>query len=436
MKIKKSSINLYLILIIVVAFFPKINIINIPGSSTGIRIDDILIAITSFLMILKLHGKQFNDMNIKKTLFIFSIYIAICIISIIIGTANKYISPMLGLLHLVRKIEYFIFIFFGYKYFKFEKNNPRLMKVLSFSIIFHFSICILQYFGLVGSFSSGEAMSSLTQGRVSSTFNGAYELSAFLLLLLPIYLYNIFNKKGKMNILYIIIIFLCIFISESRISLLAFFVILFLMFYHYKMRNSKKGLAMVVIAVLLMLLGFFALRLGNTKISERLNEISISGFVESTACAWEYKDFDIYLSKKLWYGNYKCMLVGTDPSWNLRVNHWMQLIDGTLRSPLFGTGVSIAGSASDGEYIRVLAESGIIGLILWLYLYYIVMHILNKYKDDKNCIVSKYALIGMLIGAIFIDIFSASKVIMMFWFFVGMSYSSIYEVKNEKCSNN
>ncbi len=439
-KVTKFNLNLYLILIIVVACFPKINIINVPGSSTGIRIDDILIAITLFIMILSTGKEIFNDKNIKKITTIFLVYSVSCVISIIFGTLNGYISPLLGALHLTRKIEYFIFIFFGYRYFKYEQQNPKILKIVNCVVVFHLLVCILQYFGLVGSFNAGEALDYLTQGRVSSTFNGAYELSAFLLLLLPIYLYNIFSKSRQtsglyQNLFFIGIIFLCIFISESRISFLAFIAIVILMFYHFKVKNNKKNFAIIVITIFVAILGLSALKSGNSNISKRLNEISISGFIESTSCAWEYKDFDLYLSQNKWYGNYACMTIGTDSSWNLRVNHWMQLIDGALRNPLFGLGLSIAGSASDGEYVRILTESGLLGLLLWGYLLYKLVCIFNKHQDNKLCVISKYALFGMLIGAIFIDVFSASKVIMIFWFLVGMSYSSIFEDENEERSN-
>ena len=49
----------------------------------------------------------------------------------------------------------------------------------------------------MGSFNSGIAKEGLTQGRVSSTFNGAYEFSAFLLLILPIYLELFFETEKK-----------------------------------------------------------------------------------------------------------------------------------------------------------------------------------------------------------------------------------------------
>ena len=79
-KITKGNFNLYLILIIVVSCFPKINIINVPGSSTGIRIDDVLIAITLFIMTLSTSKKLFRDENLKKITIVFLMYIISCII--------------------------------------------------------------------------------------------------------------------------------------------------------------------------------------------------------------------------------------------------------------------------------------------------------------------------------------------------------------------
>ena len=98
-----------------------------------------------------------------------------------------------------------------------------------------------------------------------------------------------------------------------------------------------------------------------------------------------------------------------------RFAHWMQLIDGWIRNPLLGCGVSVAGNAADGNYIKILVETGIVGLFLWLYLLCVIYKILVK---KRNWLL--YSFITIILGAIFIDLFDSSKVIMLFWFLFGI----------------
>ncbi len=432
MKIKMKNVNIFILLILIVAILPKANIISIPGISIGIRIDDLIVAILTVYLFIKDRKMFMKDTHLRKLSLVFGVYFFSCIISTIVGILLHYVSPMLSILYLFRKVEYFVFLYFGYKYFQ-QKDN-KLFSILSGVIVFHLIICILQYFGILGAFQNGKMIDGLIQNRVCSTFNGAYELSAFLLLLLPIYLYDIFYEKKtilKSSFLTGAILFMIV-LSESRISLITFFIIAFFMFFHFCIKKNKKYIFIMGITFLVCIIIFGVLKANNAKLLNRFHSLSFSNFIETTTCAWTYKDFDLYLDKNVWVPNYNCLSIGMDASWNVRINHWMQLIDGTIRSPLFGLGPSITSKAADGEYIRVLSESGMVGLLLWLYLLYTIIKLLNT-TNNKMFVISKYALYGLMVGAIFIDVFSASKVMMLYWFLLGVAISSvggIYEKRN------
>lgn len=77
----------YNIIVAIILFFPKINIINISGTYVGIRIEDILVLSFVITYIIKENKKMkllFEDKKIKKTIIYFLIYIFICMISTII----------------------------------------------------------------------------------------------------------------------------------------------------------------------------------------------------------------------------------------------------------------------------------------------------------------------------------------------------------------
>lgn len=290
----------------------------------------------------------------------------------------------------------------------------------------------------MGSFNSGIAKDGLTQGRISSTFNGAYEFSAFLLLILPIYLELFFEtnrKKLKYFIISTIMLF-CIYKTESRTSLIIAICIIGIIFFKTHRENIQK----IVISILTVLLfgGIIILLnpFNNIDLSrfEQINVASVKNIFEIT---WENKNFEKYILFDNWYGDSTYTLnqienLGMDASLYLRVSHWMQMIDGLIKYPILGLGISISGSAADGNYIRILSESGILGITLWCILLYQIYRSLKGRRMVNK--IMKYSFITLIVGATLIDLFEASKVMMIFWFMLGATYS--YEdikEEEEKC---
>lgn len=442
---KKLSINrkyIYIILILFVILLPKINVINVSGNKTGIRVEDFL---TIYFMcyyiknILWKKNFEINSKSVIKVTIIFIIYNIIIFISTVLGIMNQNIRPILGILYFARKIEYFILFFVGYDIVKNNRiNQNTIEKVFSYTLYIHFIISILQITGIVGSFNSGKLLAKMTQGRVSSTFNGAYEFSAYLLILLPFYTYDLFVKgKAKIkNIIYVIMIFLCIYMSESRTSLVIFVVMMVMMFFVYY-KNKKVKIATVTVGIIFaLILGLGIFDLTDTLAGTRFATIDLKSMVETIELTWKYKNFDKYVATGSWYGdNPNIVNFNADKSFIIRVSHWMQLIDGFLRYPVLGAGASISQSAADGNYVRIIAESGILGIAFWLYLNFYIIKSTKNTRENKWNYVARYALYSMLLGSIFIDVFEASKIMMAYWLILGITYA-INEKKHNKPKDN
>ena len=426
-------------LLICIAILPKINIIKISGNSTGIRIEDIIISIYLILEMISVIKKRKIKLESKDLITIskyFFIYIMIASISTMYGLIRGWVQPIISMLYLMRKIEYFCLIFVGYNYMKQIKDITKLKSKINFVVLFHFAFSILQLLGLVGSFNGGVEKETLTQGRVSSTFNGAYEFSAFLLLLLPIYLNEILNNKDdkKINYLMIIIILLDIYISQSRSSLIIALLIFILMFVKIKKISMEKFFIRFTVAILGIIIIFVAVN--NQKIDlSRFDKINVSSIINIFEITWKSRSFEDYLKNNNWYGYSTYSLttienLGMDASMYVRISHWVQMIDGLCMSPILGLGVSISGTAADGNYIRILCESGILGIIAWFTLMWKIYKSLNTKQDMSR--ITRYAFISIAIGATLIDIFEASKVMMIFWFMLGVTYANNFlRDKNE-----
>lgn len=423
------KIRLIQLLFFILALFPKIDVIKIAES--GLRIEDVLTALI-VILIIKDFKSIIKNQRIRKISILFMIYIFVCLVSTALGTYYGYINILSGILFVLRKVEYFVLFYFGFIYFKYKANDFNNMnKVINFIVIFHFLFCMLQILGVIGSFNSGMYFSTLHQGRITSIFNGSYEFSAFLLFLASYYIadscYNNFKTISKSNIFYFMLVFILIFLSNSRISLIILIFLCFLGFIKkYKVKCTKK----TILYIFCFFVAFSSLLvfLVNCDIfkNSRFATISINGYLDSIKCALDNKDFDFYLETGKWFSNDNCYNVGTDASFNLRFNHWAQLLDGFIRHPFLGLGPSITTEAADGNYIRILSESGLVGFILWLILIIYIFKFLQK--DKKFLYFIKLSFFSILIGALFIDLFEASRVMPIFWLLLGwgISYNEKY----------
>lgn len=428
MKNSKVMNILYIIILLVILFLPKINIINITGTYIGIRIEDFLVALFVILYVLKNKKDIFkiDNKSLKNTVVHFAFYILLCIISTISGIVNKNIKIIFGLLYLLRKIEYFLFIFMGYDFLKNNKNEKILFKLLDYSVIIHFVIILLQNIGIIGGILDGNYVAT-KGGRLFSTFNGPYELSTYMTLLLPLYYKNIMNSKNDIkqiikSIILVLLIISSVYMSQSRTSLIiAIALLLFIPVFEKKqvitnlVKNNKIKLVVLCIITIILIVAICNL-LSNVS---RFKTIDISLMIKTLKLSWENKSFDRYTKD----GVYIISTEDTDPSFSIRINKWMSLIDGTMQHPILGLGLSVTKEACDGNYIRILAESGIIGLLAWLGL---CISILKSTREKQNslCYLANYGMLVLLMTAIFIDIFEASKIMMLYWFIMGCAYAS------------
>lgn len=428
---------LYYLTILIVIFFPKINVISVSGSATGVRIEDFLILLIFIIWIfniLKNKKITFESKKFKKVVILYLVYIFVCIISCVFGIFKNNISLILSLLYFIRKIEYFSFIIIGFDFIKSEKDYRKAIKMFDASILIHFIIIILQSFGIVGSFTRGNLIEDISGARLCSTFNGAYEFSAYLLLLLPIYLYGLINEKNNKlkNVIYILLIITEIMLSQSRSSIIIIALEVLAMLFLYNKSVFKRTLfSFIALSGLIILLSFSNL---DFSFLPRFDTLNMSDMLKTTQLAWENRDFEMYrnntsskaaMNTAIIYGN-------ADLSFCIRISRWMHLLDGFLHNFLIGMGLSVV-QVADGNYIRLLVETGLIGFTLWMYLMY---KIINVMDNSKKGIIMKVSTISILLGAIFIDVFDSSKIISIYWFILGIILKSFMLEENSNGKEN
>lgn len=110
---------------------------------------------------------------------------------------------------------------------------------------------------------------------------------------------------------------------------------------------------------------------------------------------------------------------------------WPRAIAAFLYNPYFGTGPSSLGEATDNSFLRWLGEFGLLGTSIFVILLYSIMRYVYRYakrvEGDKKYIYYGYifAMISLLINALYVDVFEASKVAYNLWLVTGFYVGAV-----------
>ena len=134
--------------------------------------------------------------------------------------------------------------------------------------------------------------------------------------------------------------------------------------------------------------------------------------------------------------------VNEDRSTSIRFNvEWPRAMRAFYKNPLLGTGYSSITLATDNDYLRALGETGVLGLLSFLLIFITLFKTFNIYKFDvyehssnnlESVFIASFvgSTVGILMTALFIDIFEASKFATIYWLFTGFVVAKI--IQNNK----
>jgi hypothetical protein len=443
-----DTISKYLIaaIIIVVPLFPKFPLIRVPGTFVSIRLEDLLLFSSAVLLGLYVLKDRKNFVNSKINTAIF-LYLGAGLVSLSAAVfVTRTIVPHIGFLHWARRLEYFIPFFLGYYVIKINpKNLSFYLRILVAVVIyasvygigqryFNWPIVITQNL----EYSRGVALRWVEGSHVNSTFAGHYDLATFLVIALPIIVSLFTLLKGKLLKAFLGTAFLTgmwlLVSSASRISLFSYMVSVTL-----ALILIKKVKIIPLVLIISLAFTFFSANLVSRY--QRLINVSF-GRVKGVM----HINYD-YLAKSAFAAEDSLIRrpqvsptpspvpVFEDRSTNIRFNvEWPRAIRAFAKNPLLGTGYSSITLATDNDYLRLIGELGLLGFFTFSL---IIFRIVGKYlqalplskiedKVRKGFLAGMTgALPGLFINAIFIDIFEASKLAIIFWLLTGFSMALI-----------
>lgn len=424
-------------ILLAIPLYPKFPLMRIPGTFVAIRLEDLLLAFSTALLIsLILTTRSFFKDKITRSIIL---YLSVGFISLSSSIfITKTILPHIGFLHWVRRIEYFIPLYLGYESIK--KNRANLEFYLKILLIVVF-LAFIWGFGQkhMGwpiiitqneEYSKGMALKWISGSHINSTFAGHYDLGTYLVLVLPIVITSLAVLKGvKTKLILLGTLFSGLWLlvnTASRISLTSY---LFSATFSLILIKRYKLIPLILI-VSLAFVGFSSNLLARYG---RLFEVSREKFQEFNRINYSNTDYvlaaveDPFVTKVPPTPTPLASL--EDRSTNIRLNvEWPRAIRAFLKNPLLGTGYSSITLATDNDYLRLLGEVGLLGFISFFLIFIGVTERLVSLfpftKNFKNYELSFIAgfvgsLPGIFANAVFIDVFEASKFAIIFWLLMG-----------------
>ena len=402
------------LVIFTLLFVPKINIITIPGSAIGIRADDLAVVffVASLIISAAVKRQKYFDLFSKKMVACYAAFIVVSIISSLVNTMNGNVELASSLVYTARFIEYLVVLPAGAVLLKSGIKKDCLVHMFTAAIFFNLIICILQQKGFLFDIQSGITYPAGRVARPSAVFNAAFEICGVFMMLIPIYLFRIKNtKKSLLNILPIAAIAAITYFSQSRSSL----IIIALVIVVYALANIRQKLMVLASAIAIVIAcvaGVYVM--SNSDPKSRMGRVSSNSVEYAIKNALRHHEF-----KNFTENEYKMtdVFAWGDPSLNIRFWKWFTIADGAKNSPVVGIGPSFIKIALDGSYLRLFAETGILGLIFYVAaLVYSFKTIPKKSKYRK---IVFYVFLITAVHAILIDVFYSSRVMSLYWVLVG-----------------
>lgn len=401
---------------------PRLSIVAVAGSS--VRLEDfILIALWFYVAV--------AWRKIKPTIPSRPVLpiTALSLLALVVNVAASRVELGPALLYSIRVLEYWAVFPALFFVVKSSRSNTLqvFVRMLGVITVIHVGVAAAQsIFGLDIGFSKFSA------DRGAGLTAGPYELGAMCSMLALFWL-------SRRNYVLAAVACLGLLLSSSRISILALVVgaLVMIALNGTAGSTSKPGagprrLSMVVGAGVCGLL-ILGLSSGSSpsgaggageSLSERLASTSaltswtLAGEVVSGISLPENSDEYAWVA----YGAVRTLLNeanfvdagGGETSDMVRFYRWHILID-SMNSPakvLFGLGPSFAGPSVDGSYVRMVAETGLLGAVAWFLC--LRRWTLNLATPTKSIFVA------LLVGAIFIDVLYSMKLMAMMWAFIAI----------------
>ncbi|MBM4402396.1 MAG: hypothetical protein FJ044_04085 [Candidatus Cloacimonetes bacterium] len=468
-----------------ILLLPKFPLFGVEGTYVNIRLEDFVVAALFGFWGLGVLLKKYDITRV----FAWRPILGFLLYGFVITLLGIYVFktvevPHLGLIHFIRRIEYTLMYFVAGTVLKKEKLRDYvyfLLTIAAFTIIYGYfqwkdilpGVQTLSQSGKIGTYTD--------LNFVISTFAAHYDFGAFLMLMMPITLAAFFSseaprarpsaalakggknwvKKGALLFLAFAIWWMAklVYARAAYLSLIAATTMFLVL---------KKNLfaLLPVFEIVQTFDRYFAGRFSKytyqfsfkvmpqpaqkaqitesasgrptPEVIKKIEEIKPTSMPSSFN---QKLDTWVNLGSEKLRHVFGRINLNLDPSGNIRLQVWQDVLAQTYYHFLWGGGYYSIGPGADNDYVRAIAEVGVIGLsIFLLILKDFALLMWRNFRKSQDIFLKNFSLAvlcglaGLLINAVFIDIFEASKIAFLFWFLMGIISKS--EIRNSKLQTN
>jgi O-antigen ligase len=378
-----------IILIFSMLLSPEFALGSIKGREVVLRMDDILLLVVFFGWLARLAVRK--ELGILRPTPLnrpILIYVSICLIATLLGAIKGYVRLTTSIFYFLKYFEYYL-LFFMVAH---NIEEKRQVKIFVFLLIF-VSFIISAYAWKLHF--SGVA-------RVTAPFEGMGEantLGGYLLLIMMVIVGLLLNSPSNNTRVFLLFVlsfaFPAFIFTLSRGSWFGFIPASITL-----MILTRKGRAMFMLVTLMFFLASAII------FPEYIYKRIASTFAPE-------REF-IFLGKR----------ITLDASAAARIDIWKYGFREWKKAPLLGRGVGTPTPVVDNQYVRVLIEVGIIGLMAFFWIIIAIvkssLFTLEKMKDDNftSGLTAGFiaGLIGLLIHAFSAETFIIIRIMEPFWF--------------------
>lgn len=403
--------------------------------------------------------------------------------------------PNVAIFHYLRRIEYLGIFFLAFWSVKSPKDFSRYLTVylltLSGVIFYGFGQRLLgfpAFLTMNEEFAKGVPLYLSPTSRLTSTFAGHYDLAAFLVLMIAFFTGIFFGLKNffikllvlVLNILSLILLLM----TASRISFLVYLLTISITLFWLRKKTLIIPVIVFSIAMMLLVSGASERFLKTIRVRQVVYDATTgqaigtleqapvgsiqnkdkvyvpittetqeslpvgSGFIdlpgadqEATTVATIKKP--VLMSLKMSTISAEIATISGkflvrnalvyDISFTTRIQgEWPRAISAFKRNIIFGSGYSSISLSNDNDYLRMLAETGLLGSFAFIFIFYCLFFFLLKEINTTEVNFLRnvgFGLIGgitgMFVNAIFIDVFEASKLAYTLWLLAGITCGTL-----------
>lgn len=463
---------LFFLLLIVTLFiplYPKLPLASVDGTYVAIRLEDIFIALLVGLWAgLNLKNiKTFIKQPISKAFLLFWAIGLLSLISAIFVTQS--VSPGIGFLHYLRRIETMILFFVAATTIK----NLHQVKIILTSMLVATVIIVLYGLGQLyldfpvisttnREFSKGLILSLTPGARPNSTFAGHYDLAAYLSIAI-IFAATLFFAYGFKKFFIIKKYFASKFIAiagglsfvmlgltAARVSFVATLIGVALSFWVIKQK----------LLILLLIFSSIAMVVAIPQLRHRLVATITVNLLEGGGPKYQPDPSTINqftplaenadptlraLEREASMAATRSATIASDiapgeptnyteltvsRSFNIRTDvEWPRALRSFYKNPFLGTGYSSLTLATDNDILRSLGEVGLLGTISLALIFAALIRkfLISLKKVDKFefliLVATITATVNILITGLFIDVLEASKIASLLWILLGVAWA-------------